>query len=37
MESMLQPLETSVDLVISRIQNAKLGGVPIAIRLLEID
>jgi hypothetical protein len=37
MESILQPLEASVDLAISRMLNAKLGSRLIVVRLSEIN
>jgi hypothetical protein len=36
-ESILQPLEASVDLAVSRTPNTKLGIVLIIVRLLEIN
>jgi hypothetical protein len=36
MKSMLQPLETDMELAIPRVPNAKLGGVLVTIRLPEV-
>jgi hypothetical protein len=36
MKSMLQPLETSMELAIPRMPNAKSGGMPVAVKLSEI-